>query len=41
MLLPNLETNYFGSQNQFRNQFIMNNILIINLETNYNFVELF
>ena len=43
-----LETNYFGSQNlvanvsdQFKNQFIIENILIINLDTNYNFLELF
>jgi len=43
-----LETNYFDSQNltanfydQFKNQFIIETILIINLETNYNFLELF
>jgi len=43
-----LETNYFGSQNlvanvndQFKNQFIIKTILINNLETDYNFLELF
>jgi len=45
MLEANLETNYFGSQNltanfndQYINQFIIETILIINLETNYNFL---
>jgi len=43
--MTSLETNYFGSQNlvanvsyQFRNQFIIETILIMSLETNYNFL---
>jgi len=43
-----LKTNYYGSQNlvtnvsdKFKNQFIIETILIINLETNYNFLKLF
>jgi len=42
--ISKLETNYFGSQNlvanvsdKFRNQFIIETILNINLETNYNY----
>jgi len=46
--IQHIETNYFSSQNfianvneQFKNQFIIETILIINLETNYNFLKLF
>jgi len=49
-LLPKflIRDHYFDSQNlvanvsdQFKNQFVIETILIINLETDYNFLELF